>query len=277
MLVTALLALLAAFICYFVQWTFGQPMIDQPLGVGLVAGIIFGDVTTGIIIGAAMQAIFIGSVNVGGATSAEPVTGTVMAVCFVTKMGMAQGAALTLAVAVAIVANIFYSLIFNVLMSFWAPLIDRAAASGDGKKVALCHFSGAVVMNLGFVIPTFLGVLWGAEPVANLVNVIPATVTAGFNAAAALLPAVGMALLLRMLWDNKTAIYFLLGFVLFSYLGMPMIAVAAVGAVIVVITGLRDVQELGMMNQIKALREGGIATAGVTTSHEELEEEDFFA
>lgn len=86
-----------------------------------------------------------------------------------------------------------------------------------------------------------------------------------------------MALLLRMLWDNKTAIYFLFGFVLFSYLGMPMIAVVAVGAVIVVITGLRDVQELGMMNQIKALREGGIATAGVTTSHEKLEEEDFFA
>ena len=38
MLTTALLAYLAAFICYFVQWTFGQPMIDQPLGVGLVAG-----------------------------------------------------------------------------------------------------------------------------------------------------------------------------------------------------------------------------------------------
>ena len=45
MLTTALLAYLAAFICYFVQWTFGQPMIDQPLGVGLVAGIIFGDVS----------------------------------------------------------------------------------------------------------------------------------------------------------------------------------------------------------------------------------------
>ena len=39
MLTTALLAYLAAFICYFVQWTFGQPMIDQPLGVGLVAGL----------------------------------------------------------------------------------------------------------------------------------------------------------------------------------------------------------------------------------------------
>lgn len=90
--------------------------------------------------------------------------GTVMADCFVTKMGMAQGAALTLAVAVAIVANISYSLIFNVLMPFWAPLIDRAAASGDGKKLALCHFSGAVVMNLGFVIPTFLAFCGALNP-----------------------------------------------------------------------------------------------------------------
>lgn len=276
MLGTALLALLAAFICYFVQWTFGQPMIDQPLGVGLVAGLLFGDVATGIIIGAALQAVFIGSVNVGGATSAEPVSGTVMAVCFVTRMGMDQGAAITLAVAVAIVANIFYSLVFNVLMSFWAPVIDWAAASGDGSKVALCHFGGAVVMNLAFTIPTFLGVLWGAEPVANLVNVIPPTVTAGFNAAASLLPAVGMALLLRMLWDNKTAIYFLLGFVLFSYLGMPMIAVAAVGAVIVVVTGLRDIQELDMKNQIRSLREGGAATGSVI-SKGEIEEEEFFS
>lgn len=273
---TALLALLAAFICYFVQWTFGQPMLDQPLGVGLVAGILFGDVTTGIIIGAALQAIFIGSVNVGGATSAEPVSGTVMAVCFVTTMGMEQGPAITLAVAVAIVANIWYSLVFNVLMSFWAPLIDRAAAQGTGKAVFACHFGGAVVMNLAFTLPVFLGVLWGAEPVANLVNVIPSTVTAGFNAAAGLLPAVGMSLLLRMLWDNKIAIWFLLGFVLFSYLGMPMIAVAAVGAVIVVVTGLRDIKELDLANQIKALREGG-ATGGAGVSKAELEEEDFFA
>ena len=276
MLETALLALLAAFFCYFVQWTFGQPMIDQPLGVGLVAGIIFGDMTTGIIIGAALQAIFIGSVNVGGATSAEPVSGTVMAVCFVTTMGMDRGAAITLAVAVAIVVNIFYSLVFNVLMSFWGPLIDRAAATGDGKAIFICHFGGAVVMNLALALPTFIGVLWGAEPMANLVNVIPATVTSGFNAAASLLPAVGMALLLRMLWDNKIAIYFLLGFVLFSYLGMPMVAVAAVGAVIVVVTGMRDIQELDLKNQIQALRETGI-TGGAALSKAELEEEDFFA
>jgi PTS system mannose-specific IIC component len=275
MLQLALMAFFAAFICYFVQWTFGQPMVDQPICVGLVAGIIFGDMTTGIIIGAAMEAIFIGNVNVGGATSAEPVSGTVMAICFVTKMGMDQGTAIALATAVAIFANIIYSLIFNVLMSFWAPLIDRAAATGETRNIFICHFSGALIMNAGFAIPVFLAVWFGAEPVANLVNVIPSTVTAGFNAAAGLLPAVGMALLLRMLWDSKIAIYFLLGFVLYSYLGLPMVGVAAVAAVIVAVTAFRELDLMNLRDQIKKLRETGV-TAG-TLSAEKIEEEDFFA
>lgn len=163
-------------------------MIDQPLGVGLVAGIIFGDVTAGIIIGAALQAIFIGSVNVGGATSADTVAGTVLAVCFVVVSGMEQGVAIPLAVAAAIFANIIYSLVLNVLMSFWAPVIDWAANSGDSKKLFICHFGGAVVMNGLFAIPTFLAVWVGAEPASQLMNMVPQAVLNGFNTASGLLP-----------------------------------------------------------------------------------------
>lgn len=46
-------------------------------------------------------------------------------------------------------------------------------------------------------------------------------------------------------------------------------------AVIVAVTGIRDIQELDLANQIKALRESGVS--GGATSKEELEEEDFFA
>lgn len=275
MLQLALMAFLAAFICYFVQWTFGQPMIDQPICVGLIAGLIFGDITTGIVIGAAMEVIFIGNVNVGGATSAEPVTGTVMAVCFVTHMGMDQGAAITLATAVAIFANIIYSLIFNVLMSFWSPLIDWAASTGETKSVALVHFGGAFVMNGAMAIPTFLGVYFGAEPVANLVNMIPAAVTNGFNTAAGLLPAVGMALLIRMLWNSRISVYFLLGFVCVSYLGMPMVGVAALGAVLIVVEAYRQLDLLDVKKKLQVLRTGGGAVQAET--QDKIEEEDFFA
>lgn len=275
MVTTALLAFFAAFFCYFVQWTFGQPMIEQPLGAGLVAGIVFGDITTGIMIGAALQAIFIGSVNVGGATSADTTCGTVLAVCFVVVNGMDQGVAIPLAVAAAIFANVIYSLICNVLMSFWAPIIDWAARSGEERNVFLCHFGGAVVMNAAMAIPTFAAVLLGAEPASQLMDLVPQAVLNGFNTVSGLLPAVGMALLLRMLWDSKICVYFLLGFVLFAYLGMPMIAVAAVGVVIIVVTGIRDFENLDIKKQIQQLREGGVSGAGA--SQAELEEENFFA
>ncbi len=275
MLGLALQALLAAFICYYVQWTFGQPMIDQPIVAGLVCGIVFGDITTGIMIGAALQVIFMGSVNVGGATSADPCTGTVMAVCFVTKLGIDQASAITLGTAVAIVANIWFGLCFNVLSSFWAPVTDWAASTGEEKSVFLAHFGGGLLFNLLYSLPSFLGVYLGAEPVANLINVIPPTVTSGFNAIAGLLPCVGMAILIRMLWDNKIAVYFLLGFVLVEYLGLPMIAVAAIGVVIIVVTAVREMENLDLQKKIQSLRKTGVASSA--TSQADMEEEDFFA
>lgn len=70
----ALMAWLTVLICYGGNWLLGQCMIERPLVVGLVAGLLMGDVKTGVIIGASLEAIFMGAVNIGGAISAEPVT-----------------------------------------------------------------------------------------------------------------------------------------------------------------------------------------------------------
>lgn len=49
-----------------------------------------GDVKTGVIIGASLEAIFMGAVNIGGAISAEPVTATALAVAFTVGAGIDQ-------------------------------------------------------------------------------------------------------------------------------------------------------------------------------------------
>jgi PTS system mannose-specific IIC component len=43
MLIPALQAFLAVFICFGLNWLIGQCMSERPIVVGLVAGIIFGD------------------------------------------------------------------------------------------------------------------------------------------------------------------------------------------------------------------------------------------
>lgn len=116
----------------------------------------------------------------------------------------------------------------------------------------------------------FLGVYLGAEPVAAIVNQIPANVMSGLNAVGALLPAVGMALLLQMLWSTELSIYFFLGFTLYQYLGLPMIAIAVLGVIIAVASALRD-------KEIFDLTKKGLATQAVSNDSVTSDEEDFFA
>lgn len=271
MLVPALQAFLATFLALGINWYVGQCMSERPIVAGLIAGVIFGDIPTGVMIGCALEAIFMGAVNVGGAVSAEPVTATVVTVAFVVATGMNQGVAITaVGTPLGLVAGIIYLMLFNVFMSLFAPAVDWAARTGNGseKRLLMVRWIGWFVKYFLLAIPSFLAVYIGAEPVAALASQIPENVIAGFTTCGNLLPAVGMALLLKMLWDKKLAVYYLLGFVLVIYLNLPMVAVAALGAVIVVVTALRDMEILD-------LKKHGIATS--SSSAEEEEEEDFFA
>lgn len=158
----------------------------------------------------------------------------------------------------------------NVFLAFFAATFDKMAAEGNEKGLALQHFVLWFVKYAAFGLIAFLGVYLGAEPVAAIVNQIPANVMSGLNAVGALLPAVGMALLLQMLWSTELSIYFFLGFTLYQYLGLPMIAIAVLGVIIAVASALRD-------KEIFDLTKKGLATQAVSSDSVTSDEEDFFA
>lgn len=262
MLYTAIMALLAAFVAKWSNNLLGQALTERPLVAGLIAGLFLGDVQTGVLVGAALEAVFLGMVDVGGSVTAEPVTATVLAVAFVSTMGMEQGTAVALAVPIGLV----YSVIHLSISSLAAPLIEKAAATGDPKKVNLVWFVGGGIKHFIVAVPTFLGVLLGAEPMSVVMNQIPDQVIAGLTASGSLLPAVGMAMLMKMLWDNKIAIYWFLGFILVAYMGLGTVGVAAFGAVIVTLV---------VMNDLDAMKKEKASIAAGTVAADE--EEDFFA
>lgn len=264
----AFMAWLTVVICYGGNWLLGQCMIERPLVVGLVAGILMGDVSTGAIIGASLEAIFMGAVNIGGAISAEPVTATALAVAFAVGAGVEQSAAITLAVPVGVVTAFISIFWGNVFMALFTGPFDKLAETGNERGLALQHFGLWFLKYALFGLVAFFGVYLGAEPVAAIVDQIPANIMNGLNAVGALLPAVGMALLLQMLWSKELAVYFFLGFVLYIYLGMPMIAIAVIGVVFAVVQALRD-------KEIFDLTHKGVAAAA--TDSATSDEEDFFA
>ena len=88
MLTNALLAALAVFICFAGNYLTGQSMMERPLVVGLVTGLLMGDMRTGILMGASLEAIFLGNVNIGGVIAAEPVTASVISTTFAITSGV---------------------------------------------------------------------------------------------------------------------------------------------------------------------------------------------
>ena len=75
--------------------TFGNYTLGRPLVAGLVVGLILGDMQTGIIVGAAIQVIYIALVTPGGTVSADvraiSYIGIPLAICAIKGMGLDGG------------------------------------------------------------------------------------------------------------------------------------------------------------------------------------------
>ncbi|PWX26382.1 PTS mannose transporter subunit IIC [Clostridium perfringens] len=242
MLMHALMAALSVFICFAGNYLTGQSMMERPLVVGLVTGILMGDMKTGILMGAALEAVFLGNVNIGGVIAAEPVTATTLATTFAIISHVETKAAITLAIPIGMLAAFVVMFLKNVLMNVFAPALDDAARENNQKKIVALHYGTWALYYLIISAISFLGVLLGSGPVNALVENIPAKLMNGLSAAGGLLPAVGFAMLMKLLWDNKLAVFYLLGFILTAYLKLPAVAVAVVGVVICVVTSQRDLQ-----------------------------------
>lgn len=279
MLQTAFLAALCVFICLGGNWLWGQTMIERPLVVGTIMGLIMGDMRTGILIGASLEAIFMGAVDIGGALSAEPVTATVLATTFAITLGVNTKAALALAVPIGVFAAFILMFMKNVVMNIFAPLVDKVASDDNSKGLTRLHFGMWFLNYFIFSLVTFFAVLAGARPVQQLVAQIPANLMAGLAATGGLLPAVGFAILMRMLWSKQLSPYYFLGFILAAYMNLPSVAVAAVGIIIVVIQWIRDKQIMDIENKQKemvAMPHNENQTKSTETTAEQ-EEEDFFS
>lgn len=247
MLKVALLSALSYFLCYGGNWILGQSMIERPLIVGTVTGLLLGDLQQGIIIGAALEAIFMGAVNIGGQVSAEPAAATVFATAFtISTGGVTPEAALALAVPVGVLAGIFTMFVNNVLLSFFVPIMDEMAKKANGKGIVYLHFSAWFLRFFIFSVVVFIGVLLGQNSIELFIQNIPEKMMRGLIALAGLLPAVGFAILLKMLWSKELAVYYFLGFILVVYFNIPLVALAALGIIIVWIVINRDKQLMNL-------------------------------
>lgn len=78
----------------------------------------------------------------------------------------------------------------------------------------------------------FLALELGAGVMKDFLDIIPSWVNTGLQVAGNLLPALGFALLMNLLFHKRVAPYFFLGFLLAAYLKLPVIAIGGLGVII---------------------------------------------
>lgn len=231
LLIQALLITLVAFIGYM-HCYWGSTMNNRPIVVATLVGMVLGHLETGIMVGASLELIFLGAVPIGASNPPDITSGAIIGTSFVILTGQEVGAAVALAVPVATLVLLFDNLQMMFVLTWASHLADKYAAAGDYKKVEwVARFAGIgnkVVLSLVVGVAFYLGV----PVIEDVLAMIPEFITHGMDVAAGILPAVGFAMLAKMIVTKELSPYLLAGFLLAAYLNIPVFGVALAGLVI---------------------------------------------
>ena len=156
-----------------------------------------------------------------------------LATAFAITLGQSVEAAVTLAMPIAVVSLGLRNFVFAVTPVF-LKIGDEGAREGNVKKIYLCHWLMGFFLILEPFTLCFLGYYLGAEAVTSLLNSIPQFILDGMGLAAGILPAIGFAMLLRMILSKELVPFFFLGFLLSSYLQVPVLGIALIAIIIVI-------------------------------------------
>lgn len=216
---------------WFIEKFFGTCMVIRPLVVSPLVGLALGDMQTGILIGATPELVFMGAIQIGGAVPPDALVGAGLGTAFAILSNQGAEVALTPALPIAILAQSIKVLLFIIRSAFMTPAMKYAEA-GDIKKMKMLNYGGLLLQSFMYFAVAFVAIRFGSAAVEAFVNHIPEKVMQGLTVAGGLLPAVGFALLLLPMMNKKNVIYFVFGFILISYLNLPIMAVTICGVVL---------------------------------------------
>lgn len=100
---------------------FGMVMLSRPIVVAPLTGLLLGDVQTGLLVGASLESIFMGVVNVGISSTAEPALAAGLATAFTIQMGGNVGTIIPIVFPLAVLGLQFMNFIFSFVIGPFAP------------------------------------------------------------------------------------------------------------------------------------------------------------
>lgn len=202
---------------------------QRPIIAGTVAGLIIGDLTTGLVVGSTLEMISLGVHSYGGAVVPDYTTGAILGVVYGFLTGSVD-TGIAIGVPIALLGS-YLDVAARLSTAVCAHKGDRYAKEANIAKMWKWHLFGSIPWGLSRALPVFVGSFFGADIAQAFINNVPTWLTNGFAAAGSAMPALGVALLLNYLPVAKQWIFVILGFILSAYLNLPMIAIGLIGLI----------------------------------------------
>ena len=251
--------------------TVGNYTLNRPLVASLIVGIIMGDVQGCILIGIPMQVMWIALVTPGGTVASDlravSYIGIPLAYVGAKAAGWdfggadAQGLASTISAMTGVIGiSLFYgTAMFNLIWQHygWAQL-DKGNIEVVGKVDTIMPLVSHFVLSF---LPVTLLCYYGSTAVQEIFSVLNTDMwyVKALLAVGAVLPAVGIAILLKSVISKSTdLIYFVFGFAAAKSMGLTLLAATAVGAAFALIN-----------YQLTMMKAGGVATVAASDDDDE--------
>ena len=196
----------------------------EPIIAGTVTGLIVGDVSVGLQVGAALTLMSLGMHTYGGTTIPDFHVGSILGTAFGVATGNVEtGLAIGISAALLMIQLDVFG---RAVTTGFIHAADRYVEKGNFRGVTLMHLLGHIPWGLTRAIPVFLAIALGQKAVEAFTEWMPEWFMAGMQTTGRILPALGFALLLGQLPVKKYLPFLAIGYVLFAYLKVPVIGIA---------------------------------------------------
>ncbi len=161
-------------------------------------------------------------------------TGGILGVAFAITSGAGTETALLLGLPIATLTLILKNIYLGMFIPMLSQKADGYAERADLRGIERMHLIAGFGLSLMLAAVVTVSFPVGSNAVKSLLDTIPIYQTWAQRRHRHH-PALGFAMLARLLINKKVAPYFFLGFVLMAYLKIPVTGIAILGAIVAVV------------------------------------------
>lgn len=231
---------------------YGHIQISRPVFAGPIIGLLMGDLRTGLIVGGTVELMFMGVFPVGGSVPPNAQFAGMMSTVLAIASGGNAEVGVTLAFPIGVFAQFILLLDYNINL-FIAHRADKKIMDGNVDAVKTHQMLCLICMFGCWALSSFLGIYLGSAWVERLYNILPEFIRTGLSVAGGIMPAMGMAMLLKMMNLKRYWCFLAIGYVMTAYLEMNVISIAifSIGVAVAIYTLGKEEESREIGGEIK--------------------------